>query len=232
MVVSNFHEAEKSHSSRMKSILETPVSLFPPDHLAPRTESSVSLLADHATIRMLRSGANSCRASSPGTCRSSCWTSRRHDRRPRASHDLQPDRPLILLLIGSASDDPADAIRACNDRPVTGHGPREPSYARWPSRGYWPARTALHHTTDCRVQRSLVSPSRCCSRLRPLAHSWFDIAESALARAASELNQAAAAGGDRAGQPCAPQHRHGTAARGRSCRSCAGPASSTISWSS
>ena len=45
MVVSNFHEAEKSHSSRMKSILETAVSLSPPDHLAPRTESSVSLLA-------------------------------------------------------------------------------------------------------------------------------------------------------------------------------------------
>ncbi len=115
MVVSTVHEAEKSHSSRMKSILEAPVSLSPPDHLvAPRIESSVSLLAArHDPDVALREQT----AAALLTRRLPIIVLDESSERPPAesSHDLQPDRSLILLLIGSASDDPAEAIERATE---------------------------------------------------------------------------------------------------------------------
>ena len=188
MVVSNFHEAEKSHSSRMKSILETPVSLFPPDQLAPRTESSVSLLADHYDPDVaLREQT----AAALLTRHLPIIVLDQSSARPpsESSHDLQPDRPLILLLIGSASDDPADAIQ------------RATQAGDWA----WAARALVRSLAvprilagaDGALVRQIVE-FREFGESEPLllaaaamAHSWFDIAESALVRAASELNQAA-----------------------------------------
>jgi len=187
MVVSNFHEAEKSHSSRMKSILETAVSLSPPDHLAPRTESSVSLLAArHDPDAALREQTAAALLTGHLPI---IVLDQSSERPPSESHDLQSDRSLILLLIGSSSDDPADALQ------------RATQAGDWA----WAARALVRSLAvprilagaDGAVVRQIVE-FREFGESEPLllaaaavAHSWFDLAESALARAASELNQAA-----------------------------------------
>ena len=188
MVVSNFHEAEKSHSSRMKSILETAVSLSPPDHLAPRTESSVSLLAARQDPDVaLREQT----AAALLTGRLPIIVLDQSSERPpsESSHDLQSDRPLILLLIGSSSDDPADAIQ------------RATQAGDWA----WAARALVRSLAVPRILagadgalvrqivefREFGESEPLLLAAAPVAHSWFDIAESALVRAASELNQAA-----------------------------------------
>ena len=104
-------------------------------------------------------------------------------------HDLQPDRSLILLLIGSASDDPAEAIERATEA------------GDWA----WAARALVRSLavprilagSDGAVVRLIVEYSEfgesepLLLAAAALAHSWFDIAESALVRAGSELNQAA-----------------------------------------
>jgi LuxR family maltose regulon positive regulatory protein len=188
MVVSTVHEAEKNHSSRMKSILETPVSLSPQDHLSPHVESSVSLLAarhDPDVVLREQTAADLLSRRLPIIVLRESWT------RPpsESSHDPQPDRPLVLLLIGSASDDPAEAIE------------RAAEAGEWA----WVARALVRTLavprilagSDGAVVRQLVEYKEfgesepLLLAAAALAHSWFDIAESALVRAGSELDQAA-----------------------------------------
>ena len=181
MVVSTVHEAEKSHSSRMKSILEAAVSLSPPDHrVATRTESSVSLLAArHDPDVALREQA----AAALLTRHLPIIVLDESSERPPSESPMifESDRSLILLLIGSASDDPAEAIERATEAGDWAWA-AEPPYGRWPS-------ARILAGSDGAVVRLIVE----CSEFgeseplllaaAALAHSWFDIAESALVRA-------------------------------------------------
>jgi len=106
-----------------------------------------------------------------------------------SSHDLQLDRSLILLLIGSASDDPAEAIERAT----------EAGELAWAARALVRSLAVprILAGSDGAVVRLIVEYSEfgesepLLLAAAALAHSWFDIAESALVRAGSELNQAA-----------------------------------------
>jgi LuxR family maltose regulon positive regulatory protein len=164
----------------MKSILETPVSLSPvgepgvsllaarydPD-VALREQTAAALLSQRLPIIVLDDSSE----------------------RPRSetSRDLQPDRALILLLVHSASHDPADAFELAMEAGD-------------------PARAARALVRSLAVPRILAGVGGAVVRqivefeelgeseplllaAAALAHSWLDITETALVRARSELDQ-------------------------------------------
>ena len=182
MVVGTVHEAEKSHSSGMKSIFETPVTM------SQVGESSVSLLAaPHDPDAMLRERT----AAALLTRRLPIIVLNESSARPpsASTHDLQPDRSLLLVLIGSAPDDPAEATK---------HATEARDWA-------WAARALVRSLAVPRIlagadgaavqqiveHKEFGESEPLLLAAAAMAHSWFDIAESALARAAVELDQAA-----------------------------------------